>query len=522
MIEGPLMDGMSTVGDLFGAGKMFLPQVVKSARVMKKAVAYLTPFIESEQQERGSVSSAGTIVLATVKGDVHDIGKNIVGVVLGCNGYRVIDLGVMVSAEKIIETAIAENADAIGLSGLITPSLDEMVHVASEMNRRRLSVPLLIGGATTSRTHTSVKIAPQYDGATIHVLDASRAVPVLSSLFSADQKSGFIENLLRDHEEVRKQYARRSGERSLVSIDVARSATPVVVQPAPPPRTLGITTFPNVDISTIRKFIDWTPFFQAWELKGKYPAILSDGQQGAEASTLFADANRMIDEIAERGLLGIKAVCGLFPVERHGDDVTVGDQTFHFLRQQSQKAANQPYLSLADFLSPEQDYMGAFAVTAGHGLDSICAAFEADHDDYRSIMAKAVADRLAEATAEWLHYTVRTDLWGYAPSEPLNVDSMIAEQYIGIRPAPGYPAGPDHTEKRTLFHLLNATEATGIQLTESLAMVPAASVCGWYFAAPEARYFGISRIGEDQLIDYADRKQMSVEELRRWLAPVLG
>jgi 5-methyltetrahydrofolate--homocysteine methyltransferase len=525
VIEGPLMDGMNVVGDLFGDGKMFLPQVVKSARVMKKAVAHLTPFIEQEQVEAGTIGrTMGTIVLATVKGDVHDIGKNIVGVVLGCNNYRVVDLGVMVPSEKILETAVAEQADAIGLSGLITPSLDEMVHVAQEMERRNIHLPLLIGGATTSRTHTSVKIAPRYSGPTVHVLDASRAVPVLGALLSPDRRSAFTADLVSEHERVREAYARRADSRVVVPLSQARqSPLPDLRSPAPPPLHPGLSVFSDISIAELRQFIDWTPFFLSWELRGKYPAILEDERQGAEARALFGDAQIMLDEIQNTHALQAKAVCGLFACRREADDAVLEDGThLYFLRQQTQRAKGLPYLSLADFLHPDGDHIGAFVVTAGHGLPALCARYEAEHDDYRSILAKALADRLAEAAAEWLHYKVRTELWGYAAGEQFDADNLVAEKYQGIRPAPGYPACPDHLEKTTLFRLLNAEEHTGVELTESLAMLPAASVSGWYFAAPEARYFGISQIGEDQLSDYARRKGVPVEELRRWLAPVLG
>lgn len=524
VIEGPLMQGMSVVGDLFGAGKMFLPQVVKSARVMKKAVAYLTPFIEAELLASGeSERKAGTVVMATVKGDVHDIGKNIVGVVLGCNNYRVVDLGVMVPAAKIIEAAIEHEAQAIGLSGLITPSLDEMVHVASEMQRMNIDLPLLIGGATTSRTHTSVRIAPAYEGPTVHVLDASRAVPVLSALLNPERKAAFVEKVNDDHIATRESYARRAGEKRIVAIDEARqSPLPQTIQPAPKPAQPGVHVFDNLTVAEIRPFIDWSPFFLSWELRGKYPAILEDERQGAEARALFADAQEMLDQWEREQPIGIRAVAGLFGAHRDGDDVVLDNgHRLHFLRQQTQRASGQPYLSLADFIAQADDTMGAFVVTAGLGIETICAEYEKQHDDYKSILAKAVSDRLAEATAEWLHHKVRTTLWAYAPDEALGNDELIAEAYQGIRPAPGYPACPDHTEKHALFAMLQATDNTGVVLTDSLAMTPAASVCGWYIASKEARYFGISRIGDDQLRDYAHRKGLSEDEMRRWLAAVL-
>ncbi len=524
VIEGPLMDGMNVVGDLFGEGKMFLPQVVKSARVMKKAVAYLTPFIEEEQQKDGAVArTVGTIVMATVKGDVHDIGKNIVGVVLGCNNYRVIDLGVMVPADRILDTAIAEQADAIGLSGLITPSLDEMVHVAQEMSRRGLSIPLLIGGATTSRTHTSVKIAPAYNGPTVHVLDASRAVPVLGALLSSDKRSAFVKQLAEEHHHLRQTYEQRNASRNIVPLLAARAqAPPPLAEPAKAPFQPGVTVFRDVPIAELRGFIDWTPFFLSWELRGKYPDILSDDRQGAEARTLYDDANQMLDSMESGGVIQARAVCGLFPCRRDGDDVVLNNGSrLHFLRQQVQRAEGVPYLSLADFVHPAGDYIGAFVVTAGHGLQELCERYEAEHDDYRSIMAKAVADRLAEAAAEWLHQKVRKEIWGYAADESLTNDDLIAERYQGIRPAPGYPACPDHLEKRTLFDILDAEVNCGVTLTESFAMMPAASVSGWYFAAQQASYFGITRIGEDQLADYAVRTGRDIDALRRWLAPIL-
>lgn len=525
IIDGPLMQGMSVVGELFGAGKMFLPQVVKSARVMKKAVAYLTPFIEAELQASNAADhKAGTVVLATVKGDVHDIGKNIVGVVLGCNNYNIIDLGVMVSADKILDAVEQHNADAVGLSGLITPSLDEMAHVASEMERRGMQTPLLIGGATTSRTHTSVRIAPAYSNTTVHVLDASRAVPVLSALLNSEKQAAFKQEVDEDHKKTRETYARRSEAKTIVPLDHARqSPLSPPVSASPKPKKPGISVFNDIEIADIAPFIDWTPYFLTWEMKGKYPAILDDERQGAEARILLADAQAMLDEWSRNKAIGINAVAGLFAASKDGDDVVLDNgYTLHFLRQQTRRATGQPYLSLADFVAPANDTIGAFVVTAGLGVADICKRYEADHDDYRSIMAKSLADRLAEATAEWLHHKVRTELWGYAENETLTNDELIAETYSGIRPAPGYPACPDHTEKPALFEMLSATQHTGVSLTESMAMSPAASVSGWYFGAEQARYFGISSIGEDQLADYAKRKGMDVASMKRWLSSIVS
>lgn len=523
IIEGPLMDGMNEVGDLFGSGKMFLPQVVKSARVMKKAVAYLTPFMEAEKAE-GAASNAGTVLLATVKGDVHDIGKNIVGVVLGCNNYRVIDLGVMVPTDKILDTAIAENVDVIGLSGLITPSLDEMVHVAKEMTRRGMSTPLLIGGATTSRTHTAVKIAPQYNGATVHVLDASRAVPVVGSLISAERREAAMVEYRATNDKVREEYLRRSTAKEVVSISQARENARIATAASPAPRSMERVVFDELPLDELRAFIDWTPFFQSWELRGKYPAILDDPTYGAEARSLYNDANEILDAIIADRSITAKAVCQIFSAQRDGDDVILPEQdvVLHFLRQQTVKAQGQPHFCLSDNVADADDHIGAFVVTAGHGVDALCAHYEAQHDDYRSIMVKAIADRLAEAAAEWLHRKVRTDIWGYAAQESLTNEDLIAERYQGIRPAPGYPACPDHTEKSTLFSLLDAERTTGVSLTESFAMMPASSVSGWYFAHPDAVYFGITKIGKDQVEDYARRKGMSVDTCEKWLAPYLS
>ncbi|MBI2793081.1 MAG: methionine synthase [Ignavibacteria bacterium] len=522
IIEGPLMDGMSVVGDLFGSGKMFLPQVVKSARVMKKAVAHLTPYMAADESESGR-SKAGTIVLATVKGDVHDIGKNIVGVVLGCNNYNVVDLGVMVPAERIIEEAERLEADVIGLSGLITPSLDEMVHVAKEMSRRNVRIPLLIGGATTSKTHTAVRIAPAYTGPVAYVLDASRAVPVVGSFLNSDQSSVFSKSLREEYTRIKEEYERRSSSKQILTLDAARKNRYNITRPSQTPLNTGITQYASIPLAELRAYIDWTPFFLSWELKGKYPAILDDAVQGKESRALFQDANQLLDEIAASALIEVRGVCGIFPAHRVLDDVVLENGvTFHFLRQQIVKAASQPNLSLADFISEQRDHIGCFVVTAGHGVSELCARFEAEHDDYRSIMVKAVADRLAEAAAEWMHQKVRTQLWGYSADENLTNAELIAEKYLGIRPAPGYPACPDHTEKETIFNLLSAVQATGVTLTESLAMNPASSVCGWYIAHPDSKYFGISNIGRDQLADYAERKGATIADMERWLAPLLN
>ncbi len=532
IIEGPLMDGMNYVGDLFGAGKMFLPQVVKSARVMKKAVAILTPHMEEEKRRSGQVhQNAGTVLLATVKGDVHDIGKNIVGVVLGCNNFRVVDLGVMVPTEKILDTAIEIGADVIGLSGLITPSLDEMVHVAKEMQRRGVTTPLLIGGATTSKTHTAVKIAPHATFPVVHVLDASRAVPVVGSLVSDEQREAFAAVTSSEYERVRSDYAARSEAKSLLSIDAARakSLTLIAESIAPAPAQPGIHVFTDIPLEELRAYIDWTPFFLSWELRGRYPAILTDPVVGSEAVKLKHDADVLLERIVADGSIRASAVCGIFPAYRSGDDVVLADgTTLNFLRQQALKAPTLPQLCLADFIATREqlgsertDHIGAFVVNAGDGVDQLCAAFEAAHDDYSSIMVKAVADRLAEACAEWLHRRVRTEIWGYAPDEGLANDELIGEAYQGIRPAPGYPACPDHTEKDKLFTLLGAERAVGVRLTESYAMTPASSVSGWYFAHPQSCYFAVNRITSDQLDDYASRKGWTRDVAERWLAPNL-
>src|SRR6201988_2170634 len=537
VIEGPLMDGMNVVGDLFGAGKMFLPQVVKSARVMKKAVAYLVPFLEAEQRAAGGVRRAGKIVLATVKGDVHDIGKNIVGVVLRCNNYDVIDLGVMVPAQTIIDTARQEGADVIGLSGLIPPSLDEMVRVGKEMTRQGFTLPLLIGGATTSRAHQAVKIAPGYTGPTIHGLDASRGVGVVSQLLSAARRGACLDEVGAEYERLRVEYGSRDAERVILPLAEARRRSLRLDlgrhEPARPCRPRG-TALPDCPLEELAPYIDWTPFFQAWELKGSYPAIFEDSTVGEAARKVFADAQALLKRIVAERLVQARAVVGLFPAHAVGDDIEIytGEDrakvraVLRGLRQQFEKGPGRPNLTLSDYVAPKDsgkpDWVGAFAVTAGHGVDAVCAAFERNHDDYSSILAKALADRLTEALAERLHERVRSEFWGYAPEEKNDVASLVAERFRGIRPAPGYPACPDHTEKRTLFDLLDVTGATGITLTGSCAMLPAASVSGWYFAHPEAKYFGLGRIGQDQATDYAARKGMTTEEVERWLAANLA
>jgi 5-methyltetrahydrofolate--homocysteine methyltransferase len=527
VIEGPLMDGMNVVGDLFGAGKMFLPQVVKSARVMKKAVAFLLPYIENEKQE--DQQKAGKILMATVKGDVHDIGKNIVGVVLGCNNYEVIDIGVMVPAEKILEAAEREQVDIIGLSGLITPSLDEMVTVATEMERRGMRIPLLIGGATTSKVHTAVKITPAYpSGTVVHVLDASRSVPVAESLLG-EKKTLFLKNLKEEYEEVIQRHYRQQDIKQLIPIAEARKNKFTPTTPAAKkPEKLGITVFNEVPLHLLVPYIDWTPFFQTWELAGRYPAILEDEVVGEEAKKLFADAQSMLQKIVDEKWLTANGVIGLFPTEKSGEDVHIlapdgsGQviDTVHFLRQQNRKAEGQPNFCLADFLE-DNDHIGGFAVTTGIGMEPHVQAFEAAHDDYNAILLKALADRLAEAFAEYLHAEVRRTYWGYAADESLSNEALISEKYQGIRPAPGYPACPDHTGKEVLFRVLNASENTGITLTESLAMMPAAAVSGWYFAHPESRYFGLGKILMDQVEDMAGRRNMPVDRLKKWLSPVL-
>jgi len=536
VIEGPLMDGMSVVGDLFGAGKMFLPQVVKSARVMKKAVAHLTPYMEAEKLAMAAaghaVKAQGKILLATVKGDVHDIGKNIVGVVLACNNYEVIDMGVMVSCEKILERAKAEKVDIIGLSGLITPSLDEMVHVAREMERQGFKLPLLVGGATTSRAHTAVKIAPHYSEPVVHVLDASRAVPVTTSLLSEDGKAEFVAQHRAEYEKLRALHA--APQVKLISLEAARARKPQIVWRAediPAPEVTGVRVLDDFPLATLREYIDWTPFFHAWQLRGVYPRILDDAAQGAEARQLFAEANAMLDRMIAEKWITARGVYGLFAANAVGDDValysdesrTTETARFHFLRQQTDKP--EPRLSLADFIAPQEsglpDHIGAFAVTAGIGLKALCDGFRAKHDDYSAIMAEALADRLAEAFAECLHKRVR-DEWGYGRVEQFSPAELIHEQYRGIRPAAGYPACPDHTEKGTLWQLLDVEAKAGIQITESFAMWPGSSVSGLYFAHPEAKYFSLGKIDRDQVADYAARKGMTVEEVERWLRQNLG
>ncbi len=539
VIEGPLMDGMNVVGDLFGSGKMFLPQVVKSARVMKKSVAHLIPYIEEEKRASNDTREAGKVLMATVKGDVHDIGKNIVGVVLGCNNYNVVDLGVMVSTDKILQTAIDEKADVIGVSGLITPSLDEMVHVAKEMERRGLKIPLLIGGATTSRIHTAVKIAPRYSGTTVHVLDASRSVPVVSSLLSDDKqvKDKFESGLKSEYERIRESHAKKNEAKNYISIEEARRnklKTDWEKTKNKKPAKLGITVFNNYSLKILREYIDWTPFFLTWEMKGKYPAIFESEKFGEEAKKLFDDANKLLDKIIREKLLTANGVIGLFPANSTSDDIEIyADENrkgvkrvLHSLRSQTKKSDGNPNLALSDFVAPKEtgvdDFIGAFAVTAGIGIENLIKKFEADHDDYSSIMTKALADRLAEAFAEHLHELVRKEYWGYSPEENLANKDLVKEKYSGIRPAPGYPAQPDHTEKWIIFDLLKAEENTSIKLTESLAMYPAASVSGLYFAHPNAKYFNVGKIGKDQVLDYHKRKGMSLTETEKWLSPILN
>jgi 5-methyltetrahydrofolate--homocysteine methyltransferase len=543
VIEGPLMAGMDVVGDLFGSGKMFLPQVVKSARVMKKSVAILTPYIEAEKELRrqahiaaGTVNEEGAgaakILMATVKGDVHDIGKNIVGVVLGCNGYDVIDLGVMVPADKILETAQKENVDIIGLSGLITPSLDEMVHVAHEMKRRGMKQPLLIGGATTSRMHTAVKIAPAYDNGVVHVLDASRSVTVAGSLLSKEQKPDFLQSINGEYAKLKQDFESKKTAKQYLSFKDAQ-ANKVKVEwndyEPPVPSFTGTKVFANHDLAELRSFMDWQPFFIAWEMHGKFPAILSDSIIGTEATKLYNDANELLDKIIAENWLSARGVVGFWQAKATADDtISVQDSgseiRLESLRQQVKKAAGQPNVSLTDFIAPsatgKQDHIGAFSVTI-HGIEEHIKRFQEQHDDYNKIMLQALADRLAEAFAELLHKKVRTELWGYAKDEGLTNEQLIKEEYRGIRPAPGYPACPDHTEKYKLFQLLGGEETTGIHLTESLAMYPGASVCGWYFSHPQSQYFGVGKIQQDQLQDYAQRKGMSIEEATKWLRPIL-
>jgi len=547
VIEGPLMAGMDVVGDLFGSGKMFLPQVVKSARVMKKAVAVLTPYIEAEKEERlkahlaagtksEEAAGAAKVLMATVKGDVHDIGKNIVGVVLGCNGYDVIDMGVMVPADKILDTAQKENVDVIGLSGLITPSLDEMVHIAKEMKRRNMNQPLLIGGATTSRTHTAVKIAPEYENGVVHVLDASRSVTVVSNLLSKDGKAPFLQQTQKEYSDLRNQFLNKQKHKVLIPYEEAavtkeyfdwKHYTPVK------PQVEGVKVLKEYDLGTIAKYIDWGPFFIGWEMPGRFPEVLSDRIFGEEATRLYNDANKLVEKIVAEKWFSANGVIGFWPALSNNRDTitlqtTEGEVRVESLRQQMKKAVGQPSYSLADFVMPATpgapaattDYMGAFAVTI-HGARQHIDRFAAEHDEYNKIMVQILADRFVEAFAECLHERVRKEYWGYAKDENLSNEQLIKEQYNGIRPAPGYPACPDHTEKLKLFALLNATENIGIELTESLAMNPPASVCGWYFAHPQSHYFGLGKIGRDQLEDYARRKGMTIEEAEKWLRPVL-
>ncbi|HET8940868.1 MAG TPA: vitamin B12 dependent-methionine synthase activation domain-containing protein [Rudaea sp.] len=570
VIEGPLMDGMNVVGDLFGAGKMFLPQVVKSARVMKKAVAHLLPFIEAEKLRTGDVGkNNGKIVMATVKGDVHDIGKNIVGVVLRCNNFEVIDLGVMVPAQKILDTAIAEKADMIGLSGLITPSLEEMGHVAKEMQRQNFRIPLLIGGATTSRAHTALKIEPHYKTACIWVKDASRAVGVAQSLVTKELADDFLAKVRADYAEVRERYRNRGPGKRLVSLDAARAngfRRDWSAYTPPAPVKPGITVFNDIDLHELLPIIDWTPFFQAWELSGRYPAILDDNVVGTQARELFADAQDILHRIVDEKWLRAKAVIGFWPANRVGDDIEIlplahtqhgqagwgeGEAfesssmfpqsaavaprptrsagqvrgralKLHHLRQQADKPAERPNLCLADFIAPKDsgvnDWIGGFAVTAGLGIEAHLERYRKDNDDYSSIILKALADRLAEALAEYMHQRVRREFWGYAPDEALDNDALIAEKYRGIRPAPGYPACPDHTEKTTLFKLLDATNNADIELTEGFSMYPAAAVSGWYFSHPDSQYFVVGHLTRDQVEDYAKRKGWTLAEAERWLA----
>ncbi len=536
VIEGPLMDGMNSVGDLFGAGKMFLPQVVKSARVMKKAVAYLQPYLEAEKAESGS-QSQGRILLATVKGDVHDIGKNIVAVVLQCNNYEVIDAGVMQPADEILKKAQEVNAEIIGLSGLITPSLDEMVHVAKEMQRLGMKQPIMIGGATTSKAHTAVKIEPEYDHPSVYVPDASRAVGVASNLLSTDQREVYIQTLREEYKAVRERRAAQSEARNLIPIEQAR-ANPVAIDwdkfSAHKPATPGITVLHEIPIAELTDYIDWTYFFHAWELKGRYPQILEDAAKGEEASMLYNDAQSMLQRIVEEKWLQAKAVVGLFPANTVGDDIEIYTDesrserltTLHTLRKQVKQQEGKANASLADFVAPKScgqiDYIGSFACASGFGIEEKLAEFEHEHDDYHAIMLKVLADRLAEAMAEWLHRKVRVELWGYAPGEGLSNDELIAEKYNGIRPALGYPAAPDHTEKDLLWELLSVEENSGIWLTESKAMVPTAAVSGLYLSHPQAHYFTVGRIGKDQVLDYARRKGMELAEVERWLGPNLA
>ncbi|MBK5213498.1 MAG: methionine synthase [Flavobacteriaceae bacterium] len=542
VIEGHLMTGMNVVGDLFGSGKMFLPQVVKSARVMKKAVAFLLPFIEEEKLKNPQISdskNAGKILMATVKGDVHDIGKNIVGVVLACNNYEIIDLGVMVPPEKVIATAKEENVDAIGLSGLITPSLDEMVFLAKEMQRQNFKVPLLIGGATTSRAHTAVKIDPQYECAVVHINDASRAVTVVGDLLKKETSEAYKENIKQEYDTFRKDFLKRQKVKTYLTISEARKnkfqidwKNSEIVKP----NQLGVHVLKNFDLNLLRDYLDWTPFFRSWELHGRFPNILTDKIVGEQASELFADALKILQKIISEKLLTARAIFGVFKANTVDDDdiavqipnpeSQIPNHIFRTLRQQSQKAAGKPNIALADFIAPKesgiQDYVGCFCVSTGFGTAELAAKYVAEHDDYNAIMVKALADRLAEAFAEYLHKEVRTKYWGYASEENLTNEDLISEKYKGIRPAPGYPACPDHLEKRTIWEVLKVKENIGVELTEHMAMWPAASVSGYYFANPEARYFGLGKIKEDQIEDFAKRKNMNFEEATNWLRPNLS
>ncbi|MDC0467390.1 methionine synthase [Bacteroidia bacterium] len=527
VIEGPLMAGMSVVGDLFGSGKMFLPQVVKSARVMKKSVAYLQPYLEAEKSEG---NTQGKILLATVKGDVHDIGKNIVGVVLACNNYKIIDLGVMVPTNTIIDTAIEHNVDVIGLSGLITPSLEEMVNIASEMERRSLKIPILIGGATTSRMHTAVKVAPKYSGPVIHVLDASRSVPVAGQLIGEKTHKNFTEQIKSEYSQLAIQHAARQSEKNILPFKECLtnkltlnwdSYTP------PKPRKTGVELLEDFDLSVLKEYIDWTPFFSTWELKGKYPNIFEDVYVGEEAKKLFKDAQLMLDQLISKKLLKANGIVGIFEAYEDNGDIILPDEhvIFNFLRQQRKMGNNISNLSLADYVAPKEtgkkDYIGAFAVTTGIGIERIIEQYEKDHDDYNSILVKAIADRLAEAFAEYLHEYVRKKMWGYSSDESLNNELLIREKYSGIRPAPGYPACPDHTEKQKLWDLLDIENRTGISLTEGFAMYPTAAVSGFYFSHPESKYFAVGKIGDDQLVEYAKRKNVPYDYAKKWLSPNL-
>jgi 5-methyltetrahydrofolate--homocysteine methyltransferase len=540
VIEGPLMDGMNVVGDLFGAGKMFLPQVVKSARVMKKAVAYLLPFIEEEKVTSGAAASKdtnGTIIMATVKGDVHDIGKNIVGVVLQCNNYEVIDLGVMVPAQKILDAAKEHDADIIGLSGLITPSLDEMVNFAVEMERQGLEIPLLIGGATTSRAHTAVKVAPRRSGPVVWVKDASRSVPVAAALLDDKQRPALLEATEKDYASLRERHAQKN-ERPMLTLEKARAnRTPIEwdgYTPPVPAQGVGVREFLDYDVAELREYIDWQPFFNAWEMKGRFPDILNNPVSGETARKLYDDAQEMLDTLIKEKWLTANGVIGFFPANAVGDDFEVYTDetrtevltTLHNLRQQGEHRDGIPNRSLGDFIAPKDtglaDYIGAFAVTTGLGTQDRIAEFKAANDDYSAILLESLADRLAEAFAERMHQRVRKEFWGFQPNEELDNEALIGEKYVGIRPAPGYPACPEHTEKATLWELMDVKERTGIELTESMAMWPGAAVSGWYFSHPQSQYFVVGRMAQDQIADYAKRKGWTLQEAERWLSPNLG